>query len=710
MKLKFNSFLFVLALGCSFSMNAQENHFNCGHNKRTQEMWAQDPQMKADYDQLVASARSNKGTGAQAKTTYIIPMVFHIIHEYGTENISDAQVYDQMAVLNRDYRKQNTDISELVAGYDTIAADVNIEFRLATIDPYGNCTNGIEHIYSHETNNGDDYAKHNQWLRSKYLNVWVVKSMRDGVAGYAYYPSATEGSFFFADGIIILNGYIGRIGTSNENSSRALTHEIGHYLGLAHPWGNTNDPGVACGDDGIDDTPETKGFNFCPQTLADKTICNPPVVENYQNYMDYSYCSVMFSRDQADFMRNTLIVETANRSNLWKDTNLMITGAMANPAPLCTPVADFSVSNKFVCEGDAVTFKDASWNAAVESRVWYFTDGTPSTSTIANPSVTFSGLGWKKVKLVVTNATGTDSTVRWETVHVSQNWADKVGPYTESFESGNVVSWLIDNPEDNYAEWQLTNTNGKGNSKCMKLNNYRDVSNAQMFTDTYFYNFRLGGNKDALITPSYDLSTTAGSELIFDYAYATNGATLADITETLKIYISKNCGRTWLLKSTLATTELLTAGNSTGIDFKPTSDNLWKTATVSVPGNSTDTRTRFKFEFVSSDVSNNVYIDNIRVTGVLSIAENPLNAMDINVYPNPTNSNDGISINYVANENAVEFQLVDLQGKVITTETNNSVNAEVTHKLELSSPLASGCYYLKVSQGAFNMTKKVVIL
>jgi PKD repeat protein len=710
MKLKFNSFLFVLALGCSFSMNAQENHFNCGHNKRTQEMWAQDPQMKADYDQLVANARQNKGTGAQAKTTYIIPLVFHIIHEYGTENILDSQVYDQVAVLNRDYRKQNTDISELVAGYDTLAADVNIEFRLATIDPYGNCTNGIEHIYSHETNNGDDYAKHNQWQRSRYLNVWVVKSMRDGVAGYAYYPTATEGSFFFADGIIILNGYIGRIGTSNENSSRALTHEIGHYLGLAHPWGNTNDPGVACGDDGIDDTPETKGFNFCPQTLAQATICNPPVVENYQNYMDYSYCSVMFSKDQADFMRNTLIVETANRSNLWKDTNLMVTGALANPAPLCTPVADFSVSTKFACEGDAVTFKDVSWNAAVDSRVWYFTDGTPSTSTSATPSVTFSGIGWKKVKLVVTNATGTDSTVRWETIHISQNWADKVGPYTEDFESGNVVSWLIDNPEDNYAEWQLSNTNGKGNSKCMKLNNYRDVSNAQMFTDTYFYNFRLGGNKDGLITPSYDLSTTTGSELIFDYAYATNGATLADITESLKIYVSKNCGRTWLLKETLATTDLLSAGNSTGIDFKPTTDNLWKTATVSVPGNSTDTRTRFKFEFVSSDVSNNVYIDNIRVTGVLSIAENPLNAMDITVYPNPTNSNNGISINYVANENPVEFQLMDLQGKVITTETNKSMNSEVTHKLELSSPLASGCYYLKVSQGAFNMTKKVVIL
>lgn len=710
MKLKFNSFLFVLALGCSVSMNAQENHFNCGHNKRTQELWAQDPQLKADYEQLVASARQTTGTGATAKTTYIIPIVFHIVHEYGVENISDAQVYNQVDILNRDYRKQNADLSELVAGYDTLAADVNIEFRLATIDPYGNCTNGIEHIYSHETNNGDDYAKHNQWMRSKYLNIWVVRSMRDGVAGYAYYPSATEGGFFFADGIIILHNYIGSMGTGNLNGSRALTHEIGHYLGLAHPWGSTNEPGVACGDDGIDDTPETKGFNFCPTTLAQAQVCNAPVVENYQNYMDYSYCSVMFTKDQAAFMRNTLVVETGNRNNLWTDTNLIETGALANPAPLCAPIADFSVGTKFACEGETVSFKDASWNAAVTDRTWYFTDGTPATSTSATPSVTFSGFGWKKVKLVVSNATGTDSLVSFQSVHISPTWADKVGPYTEDFESGNTVSWLVDNPENNYAGWALSNTNGKDNSKCMKLNNYRDVSAAQAFTDLYFYNFRLGGNKDALISPSYNLSTTSGSELIFDFAYATGGTTLSEITESLKVYVSKNCGKTWTLRETLTTTDLLTAGNSTGIDFKPTSNTQWKTVTVPVVINNTDTKTRFKFEFNSSDVSNNVYIDNIRVTGVLTVAENPLNTMDLTVYPNPTNTTDGIAINYVANENPVEFQLMDVQGKVLTTETNTSVNGQVTHELNLTSPLAAGCYYVKISQGEFSLTKKVVVL
>lgn len=719
MKLKFNSFLFTLALGCSLTASAQDDHFNCGQSKVTQEMWAKNPQLKADHEDFLNRVRvSAEMNPVTQKVVYTIPLVFHIIHEYGQENISDAQVFDQVAVLNRDYRKLNADISQLVAGYDTLAADAQIEFRLATIGPNGECTNGINHIYSHETSNGDDYAKHNQWHRSRYLNIWVVRSMKDGVAGYAYQPN--DGLDFWRDGIIILQQYIGRIGTGEEFRSRALTHEIGHYLGLDHCWGGTNEPGVACGDDGIADTPETKGFDFCPTTLAQAQVCNPGVVENYQNYMEYSYCSVMFTKKQVAFIRNSLLVETANRSNLVKDSNLIATGALVSPAPLCAPVADFSTwvigsgstltRSKFACEGDVVTFKDASWNAATINRTWSFQDGTPATSTIANPEVTFSGFGWKKVKLTVANATGQDSIVDFYAIHISPTWVDHTGPYTENFESGNVASWLVDNPENNYAKWQLSNTHGKDNSKCMMLNNYKDVSSAQLYTEDYFYDFRLGGNKDALVSPSFDLTNTTGSELIFDYSYATGGTVLADITESLKIYVSKNCGKTWTLRETLSTTELLTAGNSSGISYAPNTNTQWKTKSVPVVINSQDSKTRFKFEFNASDVSNNIYLDNIRITGTLDVTENPLNVMDVTVFPNPTNAANGISINYTANDNAVEFQLMDVQGKVLATETNTAVNTEVTHKMNLSSPLAAGCYYVKISQGEFNMTKKVVIM
>ena len=212
--------------------------------------------------------------------------MFHIIHQYGTEDISDAQILDEVKILNRDYNRENADTVDVVDEFKHNIGKINITFRLATIDPWGNYTNGIDRIASLQTYVGNDGSKLNPWLRSKYLNVWVVKQMTNGVAGYAFYPSAVDGvNGVKKDGVIILSEYIGSIGSSTVNTSRALTHEIGHYLNLPHTWGNTNDPGVSCGDDGIQDTPITKGHTTCSLTDGD---CFPNIIENVQNYMEYA--------------------------------------------------------------------------------------------------------------------------------------------------------------------------------------------------------------------------------------------------------------------------------------------------------------------------------------------------------------------------------------------------------------------------------------
>lgn len=262
---------------------AQETHMKCGNPEALKKLYADNPGLEADYLKLMNKYRTHHTVGTKSYDTITIPIVFHIVHEYGVENLSDAQVIDQVAILNRDFLKSNADTADVVPQFDTIIGQANIRFALAQIDPYGNCTNGIEHIYSHNTNQGDDYSKINQWYRDQYLNIWVVKSIGSaGVAGYAYYPTSTVGSFFFADGIIILHDYIGSIGTSNAFRSRALTHEIGHYLGLAHTWGNDNDPGVASScnqDDGIDDTPLCIGQTSCnlnANTCNDTTPTQSP--------------------------------------------------------------------------------------------------------------------------------------------------------------------------------------------------------------------------------------------------------------------------------------------------------------------------------------------------------------------------------------------------------------------------------------------------
>jgi PKD repeat protein len=713
----------------SLNSIAQDGHFKCSTSEKMKEMYAKNPTMEADRNRLLYNSKVNKSK-TSSTDTLLIPIVFHIIHEYGTENIPDANVYDQLLVLNRDYLLLNADTNQVIPAFDTIMGKAFIQFQLASKDPQGNCTNGIEHIYSHESTQGNDDSKLNDWHRSTYLNVWVVSKMKDGVAGYAFYPS--DGLAFYVDGVIILDGYIGRLSPSSENTSRALTHEIGHYLGLSHVWGDNNSPGVACGDDQLDDTPITKGYDYCPATPQLGKICDPDVVatshvgtiENYQNYMDYSYCSYMFTEDQVTSMRYHLTDGVAQRSDLITDSVHALAGVApyVNPLtpPLCTPVADFGLHTTvgastetdyhYICQGGSVNFTDASWRAAVDSRVWTFEGGTPSTSTSAAQTVTYDTPGFKKVTLSVTNANGTDTEVKENFIYVSPNWADFVGPYSNDLETGNYNWFIIDNPENNFSQFNMNSTKGYDNSRCFKLNNYKDISQASQYSPDWFYNKRLGGSRDALISPSFDLSNTSGVTVSFKYAYATNATVTADITEFVKVYTSKNCGATWTLRKTLATSELVTAGYAGFTDFAPQSNDKWKTCTFNYTTSSLDDQTRVKIEFTASDLSSNFYVDNFNVTGTLGLFSNEIENLELSVFPNPVSSDQSITVSYKAGENPVELILRDVQGKVIYNKTIATINSEVTHTLELGAALSSTCYFLEVKSGDFSSVKKVVVL
>jgi PKD repeat protein len=688
----------------------EDKHFSCGLNHQLKELYKQNPDLekKIAHENELTRQRLNQKTGTVDTTLYIIPIVFHILHENGAENISDAQVIDQVAVLNRDFRMLNADTAAIVPAFDTVKADSHIEFRLATKDPWGNCTNGIDHIYTHNTNGGDDYSKENQWDRSRYLNIWVVNTIgTDGVAGYAFYPSGVDLDRFYADGIIILNDYIGRIGTGSEYNSRALTHEIGHWMNLSHPWGDTNDPGVNCGDDGVDDTPITKGSNL--SCNINMSVCVPGVVENVQNYMDYSYCSKMYTRDQVARMRDAITNITANRSNLITPETHTLTGIDLTSAPICTPIASFKSDKKMVCQGSDVLFTDNSSNATVTSRTWTFEGGTPSTSTSATQSVQYDTPGFKKVTLSVTNSNGTDEIVENDYIYVSPTWPDFIGPKNDNFETSQSF-FIVENPENNWARFSKISGVGKNSSTCYKLNNYKNTSMALAYTEDWYYYNRLGGSKDNLISSSYDLSNTSNVTVSFDYAYATNAASSTDITEKVKIYVSKDCGATWTLKKTLTTSELLTAGTAGGNEFTPSSSAQWKNYSFTHATGVNDKQTRFKIEYTASDFSNNFYLDNFNVAGTLGLFANEANNIELEVYPNPTKSNQAINVMYHSNDDAVTFVLRDIQGKVVHNETIEATNTDVNQKLNITSELSSSCYFLEVKSGNFTITKKIVVM
>jgi hypothetical protein len=242
----------------------------------------------------------------------------------------------------------------------------------------------------------------------------------------------------------------------------------------------------------------------------------------------------------------------------------------------------------------------------------------------------------------------------------------------------------------------------------LKLNNF-DVST----TKEFFATQRLGGSKDVIITPAIDLTATSNTELHFNYSFATNTFDDAQITDELKIYKSTNCGESWSLLETInnkSAQKIANAGNSSGKDFTP-SGNQWEHFFIprdKLKITSNDTKAMFKLEFTASDFANNMYIDDITLRGLLEIEDSPLSKMDFEIYPNPSDRNEGITINFKSNNEVITFELIDLQGKIITKETTS--NSTVKHTLKLNEDLKSGCYYLNIKQGKYNLTKKVVVL
>jgi len=716
-----NLLLGALAVfGLTSTVFGQEKHFSCGNAEQLKKLYAENPGLEADYYHLLNKNKSIIHSKSGDDTTiYTIPIVFHILHEYGAENITDAQVHDEMTILNQDYANTNPDTGDVVTPFDTIVGTAKIRFVLAKYDPFGNCTNGIEHVYTHMANKGDDYSKIHQWNRKEYLNVWVTNTIGSaGVAGYAYYPSATVGSFFYADGIIILHDYIGSIGTGSPNGSRALTHEIGHYMGLEHTWGNNNDNNVACGDDSVNDTPETKGSptgvcvlnaNTCNDSdIGSAGYWNYDVIDNVQNYMDYSYCSMMFSRDQVSLMRNDLNQETAFRNNLWADSNLVLTGAnLAEPGPLCIPIADFTSDKNMVCIGDIVTFKNATYNASVDTYAWSFPGGTPSTSSSINPTVTYAATGFYEATLTVTNAAGSNTKTFTNAVYVSPSWTEHSGNYVESFDNATPDFWISNNPENNQSYFHKTSTGGMSNTACYVLNNWKDVTGAPIYSDDWFYYNRLGYNKDYLTTASYDLTHFTGTiNLSIDYAYGTKATTIDDVTEKLIIYSSKDCGKTWSPRKTISQEALLTVGYVGNNNFVPTDNAQYKTATFTYTPTAADVHTRFRFEFTSSDFSSNLFLDNFNLSGTLGIQEdNMINF--VNVSPNPVAAGSEVAVEVSGITKNMQLLVLDINGATVATVTVPDNNG--TQIINVPMNVAKGFYIINAVQGASKSTHRVVV-
>lgn len=286
--------------------------------------------LRAAYNQALGEEIARKSSSTRvnsgSETIYRIPVVVHIIHSNSSgtlggkknANIPDEQIYSQIEVLNQDYRK-----IEGTPGYndDPVGADTKIEFCLASTDPNGNATNGINRVYNSKTvwniYEVQKLSNLSYWPSNKYLNIWVT-NLPDGTLGFAQFPESSElngldGLFTeTTDGVVIDYEFFGTTGflVKNFNQGRTTTHEVGHWLGLRHIWGDS-----FCGTDYVHDTPTDAGPNN-DATCADSSDCNKDgkyTIDMTNNYMDYSYdnCMNMFTEGQKVRMRT--VMETSPR-------------------------------------------------------------------------------------------------------------------------------------------------------------------------------------------------------------------------------------------------------------------------------------------------------------------------------------------------------------------------------------------------------------
>ena len=343
---------------------------------------------------------------------YKIPVVFHVLHNEGVEDISDEQIYDALSVLNRDFRKQNADTANVNSDFEGMPADSEIEFVLATKAPNGQCFKGITRTTSVVSLQGDDGQSqvsaivqgndvyNGTWAGNKYLNIFVCGDI-GGAAGYTYNPGNWNANSM-TNGIWILHNYTGSIGTSSVGTSRTLTHEAGHWLNLSNTWGGDNNPNVSTScnqDDGVQDTPLCIGVTSCNQNSngcsGDNAYWGFDIRDNIENYMDYSYCSKMYTEGQRSRMRAALQVTSTGRKNLWQVSNLNATGATGDLV-LCK--AQFEADRTTICSGNDVQLTDDSYNAVSTwdwsispATGWSFVDGTNSSSQ--NPKISFEEEG-----------------------------------------------------------------------------------------------------------------------------------------------------------------------------------------------------------------------------------------------------------------------------------------------------------------------------
>lgn len=585
-----------------------------------------------DFEQwLSRKIQARAQSAGRTQATYQIPVVVHVIHNgeavgVGT-NIPDAQILSQIGVLNKDYQRLNADASQTPAEFQSVAGSLDIEFVLAKSDPEGLATNGIVRVQGAQTSwvQNDNYLIKQQsyWPAEDYLNIWVC-NLTDYL-GYAQFPVSSLPGLEDAstnretDGVVIAYNAFGSKDDGNFTllskyaKGRTATHEIGHFLGLRHIWGDDQpNPCTTSPGDYVSDTPKQDGETTgCPS--HPHTTCTN-IVAMFQNFLDYTDDACMNLFTQGQVTRMVTVLENSIRRN-----SLLTSPGLEEPSPVPNDLGVYSIIAPAdgVCPTaftPSIEVRNYGSNAVTTAQIQLIIDGAtketknftlslassptaPESETVIFSPVTLAS-GTHTVRFVILQTNGTtDGEVRnndeTRTTVVPLTIAT---PVLEDFTTY-PSTWTVLNPDSKVTWEQATASNGNVNNKAMMM-------------DFYDYENNIG-EVDMLITPVIDLTTAPFALFKFDVAYAQYDASSRD---GLKVVILNGCNPDIGLGTVIfdeAGSTLATAPQ-TASPFVPDSKEAWQTITYNLANYVGQDNIQIAFMGINH-FGNNLYIDNVRV-------------------------------------------------------------------------------------------------
>ncbi|HET7115647.1 MAG TPA: choice-of-anchor J domain-containing protein [Hanamia sp.] len=636
----------------------------CATETRVQMLFRKFPERKALAEKLAKEIPSAKALRApqRLQSTVYLPVVFHIVL-HNPYIITEAQAQSQIDALNADFAGLNADSTNVPAAFEAVRGHSLIQFVLAKRTPSGALTNGIERVFSSTTanpNNVTDSIKRaalggaDAWDPASYINIWVGNiADNGGTLGYTQIPGSGSPA---DDGIFcnVISFGISSCNVSVYNKARTIVHEMGHYFGLNHIWGDDeNTSNVCSGDDfralttegstytlpltlynppgqgntpaDIGDTPnQAIATTNCPSgTVTDACSTVAPGII-YQDYMDYTLddCYSMFTKKQVERMeylletyRGGLITSlggTPPVNAAVRDASPVLS---VNPGGIETSgCSSIYHSSTLTCAGNfipKVLIANKGLNNITSITVGYSLNGGAPVTVNLNTGLSFGATQMVSFPPVAV-ATGV-YTFKFFTSNVNGAGADQVPandtlssiltvpnpvplPVSEGFENGTFPpsGWSIINPDNNNT-WQLT-TPGNNSAHSMFIDNYDNG---------------YAGQIDEIRTPKLILSGTDPVVISFDLAHKNYPD--SQYNDSLQVLVSSDCGATFTKYFNKAGAALSTAGSTSDAYLNPAAGD-WQTQKITLDGSAVSSGNIIVAFRNVSDFGNNIYIDNINIS------------------------------------------------------------------------------------------------